>query len=255
MHVRSRIMILRFTRRNAIWTALVALLLVNVIISLRILRATGEEGSKHSRLRTASSSEVGGELRIRGADGRVLGTCPLQHTDVDADIAGHITRVHVRQTFTNPLSSKIEAVYVFPLPQDSAVDSMVMTVGDRRIVGQVKPKPEARKTYETAKASGHVASLLDQERPNIFKQSVANIEPGAQVEIDISYVETLAFADGIFEFVFPMVVGPRYMPGNTTGNPGINAKADASGLSDNPNINPPVAPPPTRAGHDITMTV
>ncbi|MFQ5807176.1 MAG: VIT domain-containing protein, partial [Phycisphaerae bacterium] len=154
-----------------------------------------------------------GELQILGEEGRQVGACPLKHTDVESDIVGFVARTTVRQVFYNPLDKKIEAVYVFPLPQDAAVDDMVMIVGDRRIVGQIKERGEAREIYEAAKAAGHVASLLDQERPNIFTQSVANIEPGVQVEIEISYVETLKYEDGVFEWVFPMVVGPRYIPG------------------------------------------
>src|SRR5947207_1520834 len=129
----------------------------------------------------------GAELRIVGPDRQVLGTCPLQHTDVQADIAGYVGRVRVRQTFHNPLPRKIEAVYVFPLPHESAVDEMTLIVGQRRMVGRVEPREGARRTYERAKAAGHVAGLLDQERPNVFTQSVANIEPGAQVEVEMSY--------------------------------------------------------------------
>jgi Ca-activated chloride channel family protein len=174
---------------------------------------------------------------------------------MEATISGYVSRVWVRQTFTNPLTTKIEAIYVFPLPQDGAVDDMVMIVGDRRIVGQIKPRDDARALYEAARTSGHVSSLLEQERPNVFTQSVANIEPGAQVVIEISYVETLAFVDGTFEFVFPMVVGPRFMPGSPTGKQGTGWAPDTSQVPDASRISPPVAPPGTRAGHDIRITV
>src|SRR5688572_26463596 len=157
----------------------------------------------------AEPSLPGGVLQIVEQDGPLTAACPLKHTDVEADISGFVSRVRVRQTFHNPLERKIEAIYVFPLPTDAAVDGLVMTVGERRIVGQVKPREEARAVYEAARAAGHVASLLDQERPNIFTQAVTNIEPGAQVVIELSYVGTLQHHDGVFEFVFPMVVGPR----------------------------------------------
>ncbi len=133
-----------------------------------------------------------GELRIVAPGGEPSGACPLERTHVKADIVGFIARTTVRQEFVNALEEKIEAVYVFPLPHAAAVDRMVMIVGDRRIAGEVKEKEEARQIYEAARAAGHVAGLLDQERPNIFTQSVANIEPGMRVEIEISYVETLA---------------------------------------------------------------
>ena len=197
----------------------------------------------------------GGELQILGDNGVAAGACPLKHTDVTADIVGFVGRVTVKQTFHNPLNRKIEAVYVFPLPQDAAVDDMVMLVGDRRIVGQIKEREEAREIYEAAKAAGHVASLLDQERPNIFSQSVANIEPGVEVVIEISYVETLKYADGVFEWVFPMVVGPRYIPGGGSAPAPMTPGRDTPEVPDGSRITPPVVKPGMRAGHDISLTV
>jgi Ca-activated chloride channel homolog len=197
----------------------------------------------------------GGELQIIGADGQPAGACPLKHTDVRGDIAGFVGRVTVKQTFHNPTNQKIEAVYVFPLPQNAAVDDMVMTVGDRRIAGQIKEREEAREIYEAAKAAGHVASLLDQERPNIFTQSVANIEPGVEVIIEISYVETLKYEDGVFEWVFPMVVGPRYIPGGGSAPAPMTTGQDTPQVPDASKITPPVTPKGTRAGHDISLTV
>ena len=223
----------------------------------------------------------GGELRILDAQDRPIGACPLTHTRVDADIVGFVGRVTVAQTFHNPLDRKIEAVYIFPLPHKAAVDNMVMTVGDRRIVAQIKPRDEAREIYETARAAGHVAGLLDQERPNIFTQSVTNIEPGVTVVIEISYVETLEYEDGVFEWVFPMVVGPRYIPGqpvssiplvpagvgwapDTPRSPAYQGGArggclpyqgGAGGVPDASRITPPVVKPGFRAGHDVSLTV
>ena len=100
----------------------------------------------------------GGELQILGENGVAVGACPLKHTDVTADIAGFVGRVTVKQTFHNPTDRKIEAIYIFPLPQDAAVDDMVMQVGDRRVLGQIREREEAREIYEAAKAAGHVAS-------------------------------------------------------------------------------------------------
>src|SRR6478752_1341781 len=131
-----------------------------------------------------------GSLFANNGKGRELGACPLKTTSVNADISGFIARVTVRQEFENKFSSAIEAVYVFPLSQNGAVDRMTMTVGTRTIHGKIMKREEARQTYETAKSEGKVASLLDQERPNIFTQSVANIMPGETVIVEISYVET-----------------------------------------------------------------
>jgi len=118
----------------------------------------------------------------------------------------------VEQQFHNPFDEKIEAVYAFPLPADAAVDDMTMLIGDRVVRGKIKPKEEARAIYEAAKQAGHLAGLLDQERPNIFTQAVANIRPGESVKIVIRYVETVKYDEGNYEFSFPMVVGPRYNP-------------------------------------------
>ncbi len=196
-----------------------------------------------------------GRLEAFGPEGKSLGTCPLKHTDVTVDISGFIARVTVRQQFHNPFEDKIEAIYVFPLSQDAAVDHMTMKVGERLIVGEVKERGEARAIYEQARAEGKVASLLDQERPNIFTQSVANIEPGEEVDITIAYSETLDWKDGEYQFDFPMVVGPRYMPGSPTGAPTTGWAPPTDQVPDADRISPPVTPPETRAGHDISVTV
>ncbi len=196
-----------------------------------------------------------GELQVINKEGKVVNLCPLKHTDVKADVSGFVSRVTVMQVFSNPFKDHIEAVYVFPLPQNAAVDSMTMKIGKRTIKGVIKEKEEARKIYEDAKKQGKTAALLDQERPNIFTQSVANIGPGEEVIIDISYVETLSYNDGIYEFVFPMVVGPRYMPGAPAGKKGTGWSPDTTQVPDASKISPPVAPKGTRAGHDISVSV
>ena len=180
-----------------------------------------------------------GNLTILQKDGKIAGLCPLKSTSVVANVAGFGADVAVVQTFTNPSSSPIEAIYTFPLPNDASVDRMTMKVGSRTIIGQIKKREEARIVYEQARANGQVASLLDQERPNIFTQSIANIVPGAAVQIEIHYVQILKFEDGEFEFNFHMVVGPRFL-GNAP-DPAL--------------ISPPTAPKGTRTGANIDLTV
>ncbi|MHC4672155.1 MAG: VIT domain-containing protein [Planctomycetota bacterium] len=158
----------------------------------------------------------GGRLDALDNEGNVLGPCPLKHTDVEVAVSGHFCRVTLIQQYHNPYPDKIEAVYTFPLSHRAAVDRMTMTVGDRVVVGEVHERAKARAIYEAARDQGRVASLLEQERPNIFTQSVANIEPGARIDIEISYVELLRKKDGEYSFDFPMVVGPRYIPGSMT---------------------------------------
>lgn len=196
-----------------------------------------------------------GRLEAFDKAGKSLGNCPLKHTEVNVDVSGFIARATVRQKFTNKFADKIEAIYVFPLSENAAVDRMTMTIGNRVIEGQIKERKEAREIYEKAKKAGHVASLLDQERPNIFTQSVANIEPGVEIDITISYSETLEWKDGLFQFVFPMVVGPRYVPGQATGPGGQGFAPPTDQVPDADRITPKPTPEGTRAGHDIAITV
>ncbi|MDQ3800359.1 MAG: TonB family protein [Acidobacteriota bacterium] len=195
-----------------------------------------------------------GGLEVLNKDGKSLGACPLRHTDVKAEISGFLSRVMVKQEFENNFSDKIEAVYVFPLPQNAAVDEMTMRIGERVVRGRIMKREDAREVYEAAKSSGQIAGLLDQERPNIFTQAVANILPGEKVIIEISYVEVLKYEDGAYEFVFPMVVGPRYIPGTPTGGQRSGGSPrDTDRVPDASKITPPVAK--ERAGHDISIEV
>jgi hypothetical protein len=156
----------------------------------------------------------GGRLDAFDEKGNALGPCELKHTDVKAEISGRLIRVGIEQVYRNPHADKIEAVYTFPMSHRAAVDRMRMRIGDRVVEGEVKERQQARRIYEAARAQGRIASLLEQERPNIFTQSVANIEPGAEIVIEISYVETLEHSEGLYSFEFPTVVGPRYIPGS-----------------------------------------
>jgi Ca-activated chloride channel family protein len=180
---------------------------------------------------------------------------PLRHTKVEADVSGMLAGVWVTQQFTNPVDHPIEAVYVFPLPQMAAVDDMEMEIGKRTIRGLMKEREEARQIYEEAKAAGKTASLLEQERPNIFTQSVANILPGDDIRIRIHYVEDMRYQDDGYEFVFPMVVGPRYIPGVATGAGGTGWAHYTNRVPDASRITPPVLKPGERSGHDIEVTL
>lgn len=214
----------------------------------------------------ATPAPTAGRLTIVGKDGNETGLCPLKHTAVTADIAGYVARVTVRQEFANPSAVPIEALYTFPLPDDAAVDDMTLQVGDRTIKGRILRREDARAVYEAAKAGGKAAALLDQERPNIFTQAVANILPGEKVTITITYVNLLKYEEGRYEFAYPMVVGPRYTPGGGYKQPGRRGEpGPAPALPENPGaqavvtdadkITPPITPPGTRAGHDISVTV
>ena len=154
-----------------------------------------------------------GALLFRFAGQETAAPAPVLKTEVDIRITGVAVRTVVRQAFTNPARDWAEGVYVFPLPEDAAVDHMRMRVGDRSIEGVIQERGEAKKAYEQAKQQGRRASLVEQERPNIFTTSVANIPPGAAVSVEIEYQHVLAFDQGQLRLRFPMVVGPRYIPG------------------------------------------
>src|SRR5436190_12463000 len=168
----------------------------------------------HQALAQAQATE--GQLLAVDAKGQPAGPCPLKHTDVKAEISGFIARVTVTQQFQNPFPVKIEAVYTFPLPQAAAVDDMTIVIGERTVKGKIMRREEAQATYDAAKARGQTAALLHQQRPNIFTQAVANILPGQLINVTISYVETLKYDEGSYEWHFPMVVGERYISSDTT---------------------------------------
>jgi Ca-activated chloride channel family protein len=179
---------------------------------------------------------------------------PLKHTDVKAHVAGYIATVDVTQQYHNPYAGKIEAVYVFPLPSNAAVNEFLMTIGQRKIRGIIRERAEAERIYADARRQGYVASLLTQERPNVFTQAVANIEPGKQIDVNVKYFHTLEYTDGWYEFVFPMVVGPRFNPPGSRDGIGAKAhgavdrtsgqKTEVSYLRDH-----------QRSGHDISLAV
>ncbi len=254
--------------------------LLSVLIMLGISSSTAFTETQQPI--TSMEQEITqGALRVE-IDEQIV-ECPLKHTDVKANISGFIARVTVTQTFHNPYDEKIEAVYVFPLPHTAAIDDMTMTVGDRRIVGLIKRRAEAQALYQEAIQQGKTASLLEQERPNIFTQSVGNIQPNDEVRIEISYVDVLDYDMGTYEFRFPMVVGPRYIPGTPTANKpklpdelkgkvgGSEAPSDAPAEGADPSgtgvapdtdrvpdasrITPPVLKPGYRTAHDISLSV
>jgi Ca-activated chloride channel family protein len=144
------------------------------------------------------------------SDSPQLDKLPLKSTDVDVAIAGVIADVKVTQHYRNEGSRPIEAEYVFPGSTRAAVYGLTMTIGERKVVAQIREKQQARAEYRAAKAQGKSAALLEQHRPNVFKMSVANILPGDAIAVELHYTELIVPTDSQYEFVFPTVVGPRY---------------------------------------------
>jgi Ca-activated chloride channel family protein len=209
--------------------------------------APGARAASSRQAAPAPRSPTEGTLTVR--DGKTLVDVPLRHTDVRIDVAGFLADVEVRQTFANPYDKKIDAVYRFPLPTGAAVNEMEIDVGARVIHGHIDRRAEAKRKYEEARGEGHVAALLTQERPNLFTQSVANLEPGAEVVVRLRYVQALAYEAGGYELVFPMVAGPRYVPpSKVKGDPAAAAAAPAPAPAPQA-----VLPPGLRSSHDISV--
>lgn len=136
---------------------------------------------------------------------------PLKATDVTTNISGIIAETYVRQTYVNEGDTPINARYVFPVSTNVSVHGMKMEIGNQIVTAQIKEKEEAKKEYEEAKSQGKSASLLQQKRPNVFTMDVANIMPGETASIELHYTEMITPVEGIYEFVFPTVAGPRYI--------------------------------------------
>ena len=153
-----------------------------------------------------------GSLLIATDTPGVFLPAPALETDVAIRVTGIVARATVRQRFANTAGDCVEGVYVFPLPENAAVDRMRLTIGERVIEAEIRERVEAKRVYEQAKADGRKASLLEQEHPNIFTASVASIGGYEEVEVEIEYQETVRYDEGKFHLRFPMVVAPRYNP-------------------------------------------
>ena len=170
---------------------------------------------------------------------------PILSTDVRIKIVGLVGRATVTQSFRNGTDGFVEGVYVFPLPEQAAVDHLRMRVGERIIEGQIREREQARVEYQRAAASGRRASLVEQQRPNIFTSRVANIAPGETIEVEIELQQMLRFDEGEVRLRFPLVVGPRYIPGHPAASvdDGGGWSPDTDQVPDASHVTPPVRPP------------
>jgi len=165
---------------------------------------------------------------------------PLRSISYDIDIAGPLADITVTQVFRNDTDAFMEAVYTFPLPEDSAVDGMVMHFANREVLGEVKERGQARAAYEQAVRSGRAAALTEQQRPNVFTQSVGNLPPGEDIEVTLHLVQPVEYREGAWEIAVPLTVGPRFT--------GINTPDAAA-------ITPPVARGDTGVRVDIGVAL
>lgn len=178
-------------------------------------------------------------------------------TDIVADVDGQTARVTVTQAFRNTSDQWMEATYLYPLPDNGAVDTLKMVVGDRIFEGRIKPKEEAREIYEEAKANGQKAGLVEQHRPNMFRNSIANVGPGETVLVQIEFQAPIQQVAGDYSLRMPLVVGPRYIAGSAKDGGSLSRAALLAGASD---IVAPTADPDmvARAGgglNPVSITV
>lgn len=192
-----------------------------------------------------------GSLLLRMAGG--YQTATLLNTKVDMSINGLVARVFVRQEFRNISQEWVEGVYVFPLPDKAAVDRMRLHVGERFIEGEIQEKERAKKTYEAAKAAGKKASLVEQQRANLFTTSVANIAPGELVVVEIEYLEDVRYDAGQFSIRFPMTLTPRYVSGSAKPDKvGSGWSPDTDRVPDASMITPPQVS--ASSAHQLQLT-
>lgn len=203
----------------------------------------------------------GSMLLFKTAEAGRYVPAPTQNSDVAMTVTGPIVRATVTQEFTNPSDEWVEGIYVFPLPERAAVDHLRMRVGGRLIEGMIKERGEAKRAYEQGKQEGKRASLLEQERPNIFTTSVANIGPHDTVTVEIQYQETLVPDQNRFRLRLPLVVGPRYIPGLPLASDGrytsvgSGRAVDTDQVTDASRITPPVLHPSQGTVNPVRLTI
>jgi len=229
----------------ATWLDLLSFLSLAVFLGLASGGAFGMIALLLARPAYGAEPPGEGTLVLKPADGSSTIEAPLVSTDVEFRVGGPIARARVVQTFRNPGPDWYEGLYVFPLPQGAAVDRLLLHVGERVIEGEIRERGVAKQVYEQARQSGRRAALLDQERPNIFTASVANVGPQETIVVELEYQETLRYDGNRFSLRFPMVVGPRYIP------------AGPMRVSDPGSITPPVMRPGTEGErtHPVSIRV
>jgi Ca-activated chloride channel family protein len=191
-----------------------------------------------------------GGLLFRMQQGYVVAT--KLNTDINIEANGLVARVSLKQTFRNDGQQWVEGVYVFPLPENAAVDRMRLHIGERFIEGEIREKEQAKKEYEAAKKAGKKASLVNQQRANLFTTAIANIAPGETVTVEIEYQQSLSYDEGMFSLRFPLTMTPRYIPGvPTSDRKGSGWAADTTEVPDASLITPPFV---TRSdNHKVTL--
>ena len=179
---------------------------------------------------------------------------PMLDSKIEVAVRGPIVEAVVTQKFRNASDHATEAVYIFPLPADAAVTAMSMQFGGRTIHAAIERRDQAQRRYEDAVSAGIGAALLDQERPDVFTQTVSAIPAHGTVEVTLRYDTVASFHDGTWQLVVPLVVAPRYVPGTASGLPttGSGRVPDTNRAPDASRVTPPAAP---GAGGPTTIAI
>ncbi|MEO6929455.1 MAG: marine proteobacterial sortase target protein [Casimicrobiaceae bacterium] len=226
--------------------SLIAGLIAGVVLMLAVVAAA-------SRAEAAAPATTQPSALMLGADGEVPFNAPLVATEVDIEVAGIVARATVTQHFVNPTAQWRDGVYVFPLPENAAVDTLHMQVGQRVIEGRIEEKATARATYERARTDGVKASLIEQQRPNLFTARVAHLGPGETVTITLEYQQTLHYDSGSFRLRFPLAITPRYAPAPNADDTSAGSAAAESAILAPPVLSPangPTSPVSLHVGVD-----
>ncbi|HEY5719173.1 MAG TPA: marine proteobacterial sortase target protein, partial [Gammaproteobacteria bacterium] len=234
------------------------LLLLLLLAGLLVARAA------RANLEPAALDQVTrGTLLFRSAGDGGYRPAPELRTEVTLKVTGMVARATLRQRFRNPGLEWVEGTYVFPLPETAAVDTLRLVIGERVIEGQVRERAQAQKAYRQARDSGKRAALVEQQRPNVFTTAVANVGPGEEVTVEIAYQQAVDYRDGAFQLRFPLVVGPRYIPGQPLPEAQLSEELKLAGgwaratdqVPDAPLVTPPVAAPGEALERPVSIEV
>lgn len=196
------------TKKKRLWFVLL-LTVVFLLASLTWIRAEAAVQETRSLLDEVAA----GQMLLQPVEGGQDTPALTLESKVHIKVSGMVAHISLTQSFQNQTQDWVEGTYVFPLPDKAAVNRMRMVIGDRVIEGKIKEKEEAKQIYHEAKAVGKKASLVSQQRPNMFTSKVANIAPNETIMVELEYVETIAYDQGQFSLRFPMTITPRYIPG------------------------------------------
>ena len=242
---------------HRLWQALLALVALIVLV---LLAPQGIQAATNTPFSDIAEVQSGSLLLItdRGYENSLR-----LETKVDMQISGMVARVSLIQRFQNHSSDFAEGVYVFPLPENAAVNALSMRIGERLIIGEIKPRQQAKQIYQAAKQAGKQAALVEQERPNLFTSSVANIPPGEFVDVEIAFFQTAHYENGEFSLKFPLTITPRFTGQNRSSIPGEKIYLEAglkepphqTDVSDTDRITPPILLGKNSHTHTVQMQI